>query len=91
MSDERIRIGMVPPNPGSFIRTEVLKELGLSVVGAANILGVRPDALFDLIVGKPCLSPQMAVKIEEAFGASKNTLVRMGAWHGGQSTRQNSL
>ena len=30
MSDERVRIGMTPPHPGSFIRTEILDELGLS-------------------------------------------------------------
>lgn len=91
MSDERLRIGMVPPLPGSFIRTEILEEFDLSIVRAANILGVRPAALADLIDGKSCLPPQMAVKIEETFGVSKTTLVRMGAWHGGQTTPQNSL
>lgn len=90
MSDERVRIGMVPPHPGSFIRSEFLEGLDLSIVRATNILGVRPGALSDLIDGKSCLSPQMAGKFEEAFGVSKYTLVRMGAWHGGQTTPQNS-
>ena len=49
MSDERVRIGMTPPHPGSFIRTEILDELGLSVSRAADILGVRRATLSDLV------------------------------------------
>ena len=82
MSDERVRIGMVPPHPGRFIRTEILEELDLSIARAADILGVHPETLSDLIDGKSSLSLEMALRIEEAFGVSKDTLVRMGAWHG---------
>ena len=57
MSDERVRIGMTPPHPGSFIRTEILDELGLSVSRAADILGVRRATLSDLVNGKASLSP----------------------------------
>ena len=91
MSDGRVRIGMVPPHPGNFIRTEILEELELSIVRAADILGVRPDTLSDLIAGKSSLSPQIALRVEEAFGVSKDTLVRKGAWHDGQTTPQNSI
>ena len=65
MSDERVRIGMTPPHPGSFIRTEILDELGLSVSRAADILGVRRATLSDLVNGKASLSPEMALRIEE--------------------------
>ena len=82
---------MVPPHPGTFIRTEILEELDLSIVRAADIPGVRPDTLSDLIDGKSILSPQIALKIEEAFGVSKDTLVRMGAWHDGQTTPHHGL
>ena len=57
MSDESIsKIGMKPPHPGDFIKTEILDELHLSTVRAAQILGVRRATLSDLIHGKASLS-----------------------------------
>jgi plasmid maintenance system antidote protein VapI len=38
MSNEPIKIGMQPPHPGDFIRTEIPEELGLSIAKAAEIL-----------------------------------------------------
>ena len=41
MSEERpSKIGMKPPHPGDFIRTEILEELHLSIARAAEILGI---------------------------------------------------
>ena len=45
MSEAPARIGMRPPHPGSFIREEILDELGLSIPRAAEILGVRRATL----------------------------------------------
>ena len=87
MNDERVKIGMTPPHPGSFIRTEILEELGLSIARAADILGVRRATLSDLVNGKASLSPEMALRIEKAFGVSMDTLLRMGAWHDGYAMR----
>jgi antitoxin HigA-1 len=82
MSDERLnKIGMTPPHPGDFIRTEILDELHLSVARAAEILGVRRASLSDLIPGKTSLSPEMALRIEKAFDVSMDVLLRMQAWH----------
>ena len=88
MSDERIKIGMTPPHPGSFIRTEILDELGLSVSRAADILGVRRATLSALVNGKASLSPVMALRIEKAFGVSMDTLLRMGAWYDSHAMRR---
>jgi antitoxin HigA-1 len=81
MSEAIERIGMLPPHPGSFIREEVLDELGLSVARAAEILGVRRATLSDLVNGHAALSPEMALRIEKAFGVSMETLLRMQAWY----------
>lgn len=80
MSNEPIKIGMKPPHPGDFIRAEILDELGLSVSKAAEILDVRRATLSDLINAKAALSPEMALRIEKAFGVSMDTLLRMQAW-----------
>lgn len=77
MSTELIKIGMSPPHPGEFIRDEILNELGLNVSKAAKALGVRRATLSDLLNGKADLSPEMALRIEKAFGVKMDTLMRM--------------
>ena len=81
MSDEPINIGMKPPHPGDFIRTEILDELGLSIARAAEILDVRRATLSDLVNRKASLSPEMALRIEKAFDVSMDTLLRMQVWY----------
>jgi addiction module HigA family antidote len=72
---------MTPPHPGEFIRDEILDELKLTVSQAADVLGVRRATLSDLVNAKAALSPEMALRIEKAFGVSMETLLRMQAWH----------
>ncbi|SDF10796.1 HigA family addiction module antitoxin [Rhodospira trueperi] len=81
MSELIEKIGMKPSHPGEFIREEILEELGLSVSRAAEVLGVRRATLSDLVNEKAALSPEMALRIEKAFGVSMDTLLRMQAWH----------
>ena len=70
MSSGGIKIGMTPSHPGAFIRIEVLEDLGLNVAAAARILGVRRATLTDLVNGNASLSPEMAMRVEKAFGVS---------------------
>lgn len=88
MSEELTKIGMRPSHPGEFIREEILNELGLSVARAAEILGVRRATLYDLVNGHARLSPEMALRIEKAFGVSMDTLLGMQAWHDAYAMRQ---
>lgn len=81
MSDAPVKIGMTPTHPGKFIRAEILDELGLSVSTAAEILGVRRATLSDLLHGKAALSPEMALRVEKAFGVDMEMLLRMQAWY----------
>jgi addiction module HigA family antidote len=88
MSDTPIKIGMTPPHPGEFLRDEVLEELGLSIGKAAEVLGVRRATLSDLINGNASLSPEMALRIEKAFGLDMETMLRMQAWCDAKAMRQ---
>ncbi len=90
MGDSPVKIGMQPSSPGEFIREEILAELGLSVTRAASALGVRRATLSDLVNGHTALSPEMALRIEKAFGVSMDTLLRMQAWHDAYAMRQRS-
>lgn len=66
-----------PPHPGDLIRSEVIEPLGLSVRVAADALGVRRATLSDLLNGKASLTPEMALRIEKAFGPKMDHLLRM--------------
>lgn len=88
MDEAPVKIGMKPTPPGEFINEEILQELGLSVSRAAEILGVRRATLSDLVNGKAALSPEMALRVEKAFGVSMDTLLRMQAWHDSYTMRQ---
>jgi len=72
---------MTPSHPGDFVRTEVVEELGLNVTSAAKILNVRRATLSDLLNGHAALSPEMALRLEKAFGVNMETLLRMQAWY----------
>ena len=88
MDKGHIAVGMRPSSPGEFVRAEILEELGLSVAQAAELLGVRRATLSDLVNGKAALSPEMALRIEKAFGVSMDTLLHMQAWHDSYAMRQ---
>ncbi len=66
-----------PPHPGDLIKTEIIEPLGLSVLKAASILNVRRATLSDLLHGKASLTPEMALRIEKAFGPDMDHLLRM--------------
>lgn len=66
-----------PAHPGVLVRREVIEPLGLSVTDAAKALGVTRPALSNLLNGKASLSPEMAIRIEKAFGPKMAHLMRM--------------
>jgi antitoxin HigA-1 len=68
-----------PAHPGRFIRMEIIEPLGLSVTRAARVLGVSRPALSALLNGRASLSPEMAIRVEKAFGPKMDTLLRMQA------------
>jgi len=75
-----IKIGMDAVHPGGFIRRSVLPD-DLTVTAAATVLGVGRPALSNLLNGKASLSPEMALRVEKAFGAKMDTLLRMQTCH----------
>jgi addiction module HigA family antidote len=79
-----------PPHPGDLIRTEVIEALGLSVTKAAEVLRVRRATLSDLLRGKAALTPDMALRIEKAFGPEMDHLLRMQLAYDVSRTRANA-
>ena len=66
-----------PAHPGGFVKGEIVEPLGLSVTAAAKALGVTRAALSAVLNERASLSPEMALRIEKAFGVSMDTLMRM--------------
>ena len=66
-----------PPHPGEVIRAEIIEEIGLTVIDAANALGVSRQALSGLLNAKTDLTGDMALRIEKAFGPKMETLMGM--------------
>lgn len=79
-----------PPHPGDLIRTEIVEPLGLSVSKAADVLKVRRATLSDLLNGKAALTPEMALRIEKAFGPDMHHLLRMQLAYDVAQTRKHS-
>jgi addiction module HigA family antidote len=79
-----------PPHPGDLIRTEIIEALGLTVSKAAEVLNVRRATLSDLLCGKAALTPEMALRIEKAFGPDMDHLLRMQLAYDVARTRQHA-
>ena len=77
-----------PPHPGEIIREEIIKALGLTVTGAAEILGVRRATLSYVTNGKASVTAEMALRLEKAFGVSMDLLLKMQAGHDAAQARQ---
>ncbi len=59
-----------PPHPGLSVRYDCLEPLGLSVSTGAEVLGVSRQALNNLVNGKAGISPEMAIRLDKAFGGT---------------------
>ena len=59
-----------PPHPGLSVRHDCLEPLGLSVTEGARVLGVTRQALNNLVTGRAGISPEMAVRLDKAFGGT---------------------
>ena len=64
-----------PPHPGLSVRHDCLEPLGLSVTEAARRLGVSRTQLSDVVNCRSGISPEMAIRLDKAFGGGADT------WH----------
>jgi antitoxin HigA-1 len=65
-----------PAHPGGLIRDNV-DALGITVAEAAKGLGVTRQQLYRLIKGQHGVTPDMAIRFEQAFGGSADAWMRM--------------
>ncbi|HUI56250.1 MAG TPA: HigA family addiction module antitoxin [Bryobacteraceae bacterium] len=80
-----------PPHPGRIVRQDCITPLGLTVTGAAEVLGVTRQALNNLVNEKAGISPEMAVRISKAFGGSPEMWLRLQANYDLAKVRQGEI
>ena len=68
-----------PPHPGLSVRYDCLEPLRLSVTEAARKLGVSRKQLSELVNARSGISPEMAIRLDKAFGGGADTWLRMQA------------
>ena len=68
-----------PPHPGLSIRQDCMEPLGLSVTEAARRLGVSRKQLSSIVNGRSGISPEMAIRLDRAFGGGATTWHQMQA------------
>jgi len=68
-----------PPHPGLSVRHDCLEPLGLNVTEAARRLGVSRKQLSDIVNGHAGISPEMAIRLDKAFGGGADTWLRLQA------------
>ena len=68
-----------PPHPGLSVRYDCLEPLDISVTEAAKQLGVSRKQLSDIVNCRAGISPEMAIRLDKAFGGGAETWYRLQA------------
>jgi addiction module HigA family antidote len=79
-----------PSHAGDVVYWGILEPLGLSITRAAQILGVRRATLSAVVNGKAALSPELALRVEKAFGPEVDHLLRIQAAYDAAQVRKRS-
>lgn len=59
-----------PPHPGEVLAGLWMEPLGLTVTAVAEALGVSRKTVSKIVNGNGAVTPEMALRLELAFGAS---------------------
>ena len=68
-----------PPHPGLSILHDCLQPLELSIADGAEAMGIVRQTLNNVVRGKAGVSPEMAIRLDKAFGGGAETWLRMQA------------
>jgi addiction module HigA family antidote len=68
-------------HPGAIVRQTCLERFNLTVTQGAAVLGVSRQALTNLLSGKAGISPEMALRLDQAFGGGAETWLQRQLLH----------
>ena len=64
-------------HPGIILKEDIIEANNLSIGGAAEVLGVSRLTLSKIANGKGSITPNIALRIEKAFGGNADFWLRM--------------
>lgn len=68
-----------PSHPGLSILHDCLEPLELSIAEGADAMGIVRQTLNNVIRGRAGVSPEMAIRLDKAFGGGAEAWLRMQA------------
>ena len=68
-----------PPHPGESVQVLCLEPFELSIADAAQHLQIAKSDLANLCDGRAAMTPDIAIRLEQAFGSTADTWMRMQA------------
>ena len=68
-----------PPHPGLAILEDCLAPFGLTLTKTAQILGISRKQLSAIINGRAGISPEMAIRLDKAFGGGAEAWYQLQA------------
>jgi len=84
-----------PVHPGEILREEYIKERNLTVTEVAKGLGVARANLSAIVNERAGISPELAVKLSEAFGNTAQFWVNLQKnyelWHAEQKVNRSAV
>ncbi len=64
-------------HPGPWVKRNIIMPYGLTIGQAADHMGISRPPFSNVLNGKAALSPELALRLEKAFGISAKTLLNM--------------
>ncbi len=77
-----------PLHPGQILKAHYLEPLNLTISKVANGLGVTRPSLSAIVNGRAGISPEMALRLGEAFNTSPELWINMQKSYDLWKTRQ---
>ncbi len=68
-----------PPHPGEILKEDYLQPLNLTITEVADGLGIARKNLSAIINGKAGISPEMAIRLSEAFDTTPDLWMNLQA------------
>jgi len=68
-----------PPHPGEILKSDYLQPLELTITDVADGIGIARKNLSAIINGKTGISPEMAMRLSEAFDTTPDLWLNLQA------------
>ena len=75
------KVGIAEPHPGAILRELYMKPMKVSIVDAADALGVTSKHISGIVNGRARVTADMAIRLAVAFETEPRVWVNLQAQH----------